>query len=286
MSNPKYKVLCLHGIGANSDVRSLPPSPSPSQRRMIIVGIIWLTVLDHCITDIRGSDWYDYPPPPKGCVFFGPHVHPYYVAALRYQLGEEFGFEFIDGAFPWPAAPGIKEAFGDEQARMCCSYFDGSAEGAVAAVHDLAGYLMESGPFDLVIGFSLGAALTATLLLSMGSSSSPPNAPVQVASHIRSALFICGIVPSDWDELQRGNITSIRPNDIRKEGLINIPTVHAWSRQDIEYPGHSEQLAQICMPENRFEVLHGAGHSVPTAEPDVLAMVAAVKLAMSQVRFD
>ncbi|RYP04515.1 hypothetical protein DL764_004416 [Monosporascus ibericus] len=210
----KFKVLCLHGIGTNSEIFEAQ------------------------------------------------------TAALRYQLGDEYQYDFLDGAHPWPTAKGIDQLFGDHQ--VCYSYFNGSAESAMTAVNDLADYVMENGPFDAVMGFSLGAALAATLLLRAEKQ--------QAISHIKSAIFICGTLPCDWDELRRGNMHVLQPEDVK--GMIRIPTVHAWSANDVDYPCQSILLMQMCHSTVRLEAAHSAGHCVPSQVKEVAALANCIQLAV------
>ncbi|KAI0798929.1 serine hydrolase FSH [Xylaria sp. FL0064] len=215
-----FKVLCLHGIGTNSDILEAQTAP------------------------------------------------------LRYALGPAYSFTFVDGAHPWPAAPGIEALFGTAQATHCFNYYDGTVAGAEAAVRDLAAYLVDSGPFDCVLGFSLGAALIATLLLAEDGEPELRRAQEMI---IKGVVLICGIRPMDWGALVKGQLRALAAEDVPAERKIRVPTVHAWSREDNDYPGHSEALVQMCEERKRTEVLHGAGHDVPRKVDDVAKLVATVK---------
>lgn len=187
------------------------------------------------------------------------------LAALRHQLGDDFHFDFLDGEHPWPAANGICEAFGDQQ--ICYSYFDGSTRSVIKAVDDLADYVRDNGPFDAVMGFSLGAALVATLLVR-------DTKPVP-SLRIGCAIFLCGTLPCDWHELGQGSMQLLLAKDVGN--VIQIPTVHAWSPNDVDYPGQSAQLFQMCEATKRVEVLHGGGHSVPSQGVELVALAEAIQ---------
>lgn len=174
-------------------------------------------------------------------------------------------YDFVEGACPWPAAPGIDETFGSRQ--LCYSYFDGSGESALKAVQALGDYVEEYGPFDCVLGFSLGAAIAATLLLR-------PDGDV-ARSRIRSVVFICATLPCDWDDLTRHHLRLIQAGEARES--IRVPSVHSWSSEDPEYPGQSEQLFQMCKEDGRVKVLHSAGHSIPSRGSEAKAIAEAVK---------
>lgn len=188
------------------------------------------------------------------------------LAALRYELADEFDFDYVGGCYPWPPATGIAETFGTSQ--LCYSYFDGSAQSVVATINDLGSYLVENGPFDIVIGFSLGAALTASLLLQ-------PCLEENVMGQIKSALFICGSLPCDWNQLQRGEVALLEAEGVGR--VIQTPTVHAWSLQDVEHSEQSKKLVRMCGERTRIEVIHSAGHNVPSLREEVLAVANAVR---------
>ncbi|KAE8374945.1 hypothetical protein BDV26DRAFT_283842 [Aspergillus bertholletiae] len=203
--SPRYRVLCLHGIGTNSEL------------------VAYLST-----------------------------------ANLRYLLTDEYDFEFIDGAYECSATRGIAEVFGTDQ--IYFSYYDGSAESVLKAVRDLAEYVVDHGPFDAVMGFSLGAALAMTLLLNhihVGL----PTVP------FKCAIFLCGTLPCDWASLKGGQVrlSSASAN----APLVHIPTVHFWSPDDVDYPRQSQMLLGMCDPATRVEVTHHAGHAMPTHGKEV-----------------
>ncbi|KAK5996309.1 Esterase C25G4.2-like protein [Cladobotryum mycophilum] len=213
----RFKVLCLHGAGTNSDIFE-------SQ-----------------------------------------------TAALRYRLGlEEVQCDFVEGAHLWPAAPGIKETFGYHQ--NFYSYSDGTAQSVITAVNDLAEYVEDNGPFDAVMGFSLGAGLVATLLLRSGLK--------QTA--IKSAIFLSACSPCDWGALEQGRLRFLTAEDA--VNIIGIPTVHSWSHLDTINPGQSEQLLRICDKKTCTEVRHNAGHNVPNQVGEVGALATAIKRMLAGLR--
>ena len=161
--------------------------------------------------------------------------------------------------------------FGDQQ--ICYSYFDESAESAFKVVEDLATYVAEHGPFDAIMGFSLGAALAATLLLRVEKQ--------QVQLPIKCAIFLCGTLPCDWHELERKHFQLLQAKDV--QFAIKVPTVHVWSSNDIEYPGQSAQLVQMCEATSRIEVVHSGGHIVLSQGKDLVALAHAVHQIISSI---
>lgn len=123
------------------------------------------------------------------------------------------------------------------------------------------------------MGFSLGAALAATLLLRRGSQTG------QAA--FRSAVFLSGTLPGDWDLLEKGIMGFLQANQVKTP--IQIPTVHAWDPEDPDHPGQSHGLLQMCSEKNRVQVQHGAGHGVPSREEEVGALAAAIKVMLASL---
>ncbi|ESZ93010.1 hypothetical protein SBOR_6581 [Sclerotinia borealis F-4128] len=236
-SGRDLKILCLHGIGTNSDV-------CYSSSRLLYV------------------------------------IQYLFVSSFRYYLGDGYQYDFVDGGHLWPAAPGIVETFGPQQ--VCYSYSDGTALGSITAVDDLAAYIIENGPFDSILGFSMGTALAATLLLRPKGDLEDSHTHACARRMIRSAVFVCGTLPVDRNELAKGKMGWLVASQVEASPAavwptIDIPTVHAWSPQDEEYPGQSEELICMCSEKTRIEVLHGAKHGFPSKAQEVAELVTIAK---------
>ncbi|KAL2845825.1 serine hydrolase FSH [Aspergillus pseudodeflectus] len=217
-------------------------------------------------------------------------------ASLRYRLGQDADeFDFVDGSILWPPARGIAELFnGEADSVDCYSYFHESATSILTAVNDLAAYVITNGPFDGVVGFSQGAVLAATLLIAVQPSS--PETTMQSADAdtesalpdalralqtrgeppFRFAVFLCGGRPFDLRALQRGVIVEIMERPSPGTPLINLPVVNCWAGNDEDYPGMGPPLSSLCGI-NNVEVVHGAGHGVPSEGKDLDALCRAVE---------
>lgn len=137
------------------------------------------------------------------------------------------------------------------------------------------------------MGFSLGAALAATFLLReenlLRQGAGTGDKESQVARRIRCAIFLSGTLPCDWSDcVSTGKVRPLEAVDVGEK--ISIPTVHAWSLNDTDYPGQSAQLVQICEASNRVEALHGAGHGVPSQGEDLMGIVDAIQRTMTRFR--
>lgn len=193
-------------------------------------------------------------------------------------MGPGYEFIFLDGAYPCPPAAGIEASFGRVQAENCLSYYDGTAESAAASVRELASYLGEYGPFDCVLCFSLGTAIISTLLLCVDSDPDIKKAQKMA----KSAVFICGILPQNWESLKRGQMEQLKPDMVNQESKIRIRTVHAYSHQDAEFLLESKMLLDLCARETKVEVTHSAGHEVPKRTNEIVALAKAMTEAMEK----
>ena len=124
-----------------------------------------------------------------------------------------------------------------------------------------------------MIGFSQGAALAATLIVRDGHRTNNLFQNQRLLPTFRFAIFLSGGQPFDSLGLERGEIRQLEPSlDGR---VIDIPTAHFWGINDVDYPGSSEKLAKLCNEGNRAEVVHNAGHGVPSTKAYLTKMVEA-----------
>jgi len=83
-----------------------------------------------------------------------------------------------------------------------------------------------------------------------------------------------GGTPIKYYKNTRGHVPAV--NRVPPEQRIAVPTVHAWSAKDIQYPGMAKQVMHMCCEESRVGVKHSAGHGVPTQGDEVAALAKAV----------
>lgn len=121
--------------------------------------------------------------------------------------------------------------------------------------------MRENGPFDVAMGFSLGAGLIATLLLQPGD---------WPKGYMRTAVFVYGIRPVNLAVPEEGPIAFMDSSGIGR--AITIPTFHSWSLEDVEFPGQSEKLMQMCAAKSLVEIRRSAGHGIPNRGDEVVAL--------------
>ncbi|KAH8429840.1 uncharacterized protein LDX57_007511 [Aspergillus melleus] len=232
-------------------------------------------------------------------------------------------FDFIDGAVLWPPARGIREVFGDEVESFSyfdesaasilgavvdlAQYIDshgpfdgviGFSQGAVLAAtliiaqtESQRGTVTQTQPQPP----SFPTETQTQSLQTHGSRPSPSPTPtvdedVDPSTHLprlppfRCAVFLCGGLPFAWEALKRGRVELITPSSLCDRPLVEIPVVNCWAAHDEDYPGMGPPLSRLCAPEVNEQVIHGAGHAVPSEGDDLIALVAAVRATFERVR--
>ncbi|KAI0187509.1 hypothetical protein F4808DRAFT_446698 [Astrocystis sublimbata] len=69
-------------------------------------------------------------------------------------------------------------------------------------------------------------------------------------SKVRSVVFLSGTLPVDRQQLMKGHMGWIKPDEVGQNGvwnLMDIPSVHAWSPRDASNAGESQCLREIAM---------------------------------------
>ncbi|TVY19428.1 Hydrolase FUB4 [Lachnellula arida] len=216
--------LCLHGIGTNSQACYFSesrfgslPAPLP-------------------FSTSTNAD----------CIF---------AAALRYELGDQHTYEFVEGTIPWPIAPEISNLFNPDGRYF--SYFDpSSASSARDALQQLDEYIEAEGPFDGVLGFSLGACLAAMHIIRKvrqdpGNTRPPP---------FKCAIFLSTVLVHDPVAIESGEIKVLDPKEAGQP--IQLPTVHIWGAKDPR-KGDGELLKGLCDTRTATGFIHEGMHEVP-----------------------
>ena len=219
-----------------------------------------------------------------------------HTAALRHELGDQHTYDFVEGSVPCPIAPGEldfscasipylgsgKSYFRDDQLRYSrCTeiesvfsadeeyfaYFDPRNAASIhTALSDLAEHLAAEGPFDAILGFSMGAQLAATYIAYQQTHPGSATLPA-----IKCAVFICGGQPFDYAAVSRGEVRKLDPNETGE--VIGIPTANIWGSNDTLWPGSGVHLKNLCKSHNRKEFVHDGGHEVPGSSRSSRSMV-------------
>ncbi|PIG69496.1 efflux pump antibiotic resistance protein [Aspergillus arachidicola] len=162
-------------------------------------------------------------------------------AAIRYELGTQHTYDFVEGALPWESCkadllPHIVEGVltieyvaiknvtnMDEATFTFCD--PEQPQSCRQAARDIEGYIKEEGPFDGIIGFSLGATMALSWLVNWYQANGSDVAPFKVAVFFSNARQ-----PYDHDALAMDRIAYLNSSQIGK--VIDMPTAHIWGSAD------------------------------------------------------
>ncbi|KAK3202135.1 hypothetical protein GRF29_161g219417 [Pseudopithomyces chartarum] len=173
-------------------------------------------------------------------------------AAIRYELGSQHSFEFVEGPIPGFQASGIESLVRPEDNFFV--YYDRDSAGSISkAVDDLQSYLEHDGPFDAILAFSQGCGLAATWCYQAQQMNQVP---------VKGIVFFSGEPAHSLVGLSRGEIRDLDPHS--EEGILRIPTVHVWGTKDVTNPERNKLLYGQCNAANRGRViLHTGAHELP-----------------------
>ncbi|QMW47219.1 hypothetical protein G4B11_010698 [Aspergillus flavus] len=150
------------------------------------------------------------------------------------------------------------------------TYADHTEESGAKTLRDLERLVEEDGPFDGIMGFSLGARCAATLLIHQIRCSQALKASQPV---FRCAVFFCGGAPEDPTALLSSGDRRVMCFETDGE-VIDIPTAHIWGRNDHRYH-YGPQLSKLCNISNREVYVHDGGHEIPGSRDPVATAKAA-----------
>ncbi|KAL2871602.1 serine hydrolase FSH [Aspergillus lucknowensis] len=172
-------------------------------------------------------------------------------SAIRYALGPQHTFDFVEGAIDHPMAPGIAHLVSPTDTFH--AYFaPTSGLSMLSALRDLEALVADAEPaYDGVLGFSHGSCLAATLLLMPG------------APSFKVAVFFSAGMAADHSALQADVVTMLQQQ--HGGATIDIPTAHVFAENDEVAPGQGQLLVGLCAARGRHVATHGLGHQIPGA---------------------
>jgi hypothetical protein len=152
-------------------------------------------------------------------------------------------------------------------------------ETCISAVNDLERYLDAEGPYDGVIGFSLGATFVLSWMIKK----------VREQKDDRSVKlpFKVGIFFSNAGRLLEYNDATgqcVVPYDpIAVEGLLDIPTAHIWGFADPDSE-NAQMASQACNEEFRSVFVHEKGHEVPMSAENIISTAKVINRAITRAQ--
>jgi hypothetical protein len=152
-------------------------------------------------------------------------------------------------------------------------------ETCVKAVDDLEHYLETEGPYDGVIGFSMGASFILSWMIG--------KVLEKRADRPVALPFKVGIFFSNAGRLLKFNGETGKPvvsyDPIDMEGVLDIPTAHIWGSADPDSE-NAELASQACNEETRSVLIHERGHEVPMSAANVISAAKVINRAIARAQ--
>jgi len=165
------------------------------------------------------------------------------LSAIRYELGDEHTYDYVDGTVSAIIAPEIETIFPKSDEYF--TYFNDLAS-SKKALENLRSFIKTEGPFDGIIAFCNGSLLAATMLIRDSKLGIlDPNLKVAV---LFSSPMLGDRTLSIGEE----------------EGtLIHLPTAHIWGINDKFCSDAPGMIADLCARDVRNIFVHDGGHEIP-----------------------
>ncbi|PYI31502.1 major facilitator superfamily transporter [Aspergillus indologenus CBS 114.80] len=158
-------------------------------------------------------------------ILWYPQIFEIQTAAIRYELGDNHTYDFIEGNIPAAMQPGI-ELIATKDEPMYAYFDEKNPESGVAAYRHLEELLYHEGPYDGVIAFSQAGTLILTYLAYLAKHK--PHCPLPFKFAI---ILSITHPPLDYDAIQSGEV---RPIDLGAyRDAVRIPTAHIWGARDL-----------------------------------------------------
>ncbi|KAH8885727.1 hypothetical protein GQ53DRAFT_728710 [Thozetella sp. PMI_491] len=237
------------------------------------------------------------------------------LAPLINRLPKNYKFDFLDGEHTVAAAPGIGLLHPGPYFAWHRRHFTKD----IQAAHDyINSVIEEDGPYDGVIGYSQGAALAASLLLSQ--LDRQPHRP----RPFRFAIFICSVMPvspsrqvgtpgtsqaMEYEEkfaeffgLSRKDIATGPGSEVvhfykpvgsialsedtsGADTKIDIPTLHLLGAQD-QFLSFGHYLVNLCEEWKTEVVVSQCGHELPRSKDSIDRAAALVERLVESSNLD
>jgi hypothetical protein len=172
-------------------------------------------------------------------------------AALRYEVGENHTYDFVEGHIPVE----LDEELGSTASGENKGYFyfeDGDVDSGLTAVLNLDRYIESEGPFDGIMAFSQSVGLAATWLVYRQRRRLPS---------VRCGIFFSGAATAmDPDILAEGRMVFLQSAKLGE--AITIPTAHIYGAED-PYAAAAAEFSALCNSGARSVYVHPGQHEVP-----------------------
>lgn len=192
-------------------------------------------------------------------------------AAIRYQLGDSHTYDFVNGTFAWQADPKLQQML--EEGEQTFSYCDpDDANSCAYALEQLNRHLELEGPYDGVMGFSMGANVALSYILHKEQEVKTGRA-TQLPFKF-GILFSTIRPPYDCAALENRTLAYLDPYGV--DNVCMAPTAHIWGTED-PHSADAQGNTEFFHPDSRFVFRHGRDHQIPSAPEDVVSMVKVIR---------
>ncbi|KAJ5901469.1 hypothetical protein N7495_001997 [Penicillium taxi] len=199
-------------------------------------------------------------------------------AALRYELGEDHSYDFVNGPIPWEMDRELDQfVMGEEQTYAMCDPL--SALSCIQAMENLENYIVAEGPYDGIMGFSQGANLSLSWMIKKQQEAKNGKE--------KQLPFKFGVFFSNpWGvynakALADGQLVYLDNRTI--EGLLDLPTAHIWGLADKDQ-ALAQMISTTCVESKRSIFVHDRGHEIPPKIDTVISMAKIINRAIMQAQ--
>ncbi|CAI7635151.1 unnamed protein product [Penicillium viridicatum] len=198
-------------------------------------------------------------------------------AALRHELGDGHSYDFVDGTFPSALNEDLRELLPpDDETFAYCNPL--SPQSCAKAFDDLEGYVQAEGPYDGVMGFSLGATFVMSWMFKKLREQKDKK-PVQLPFKVGIFFSAPGLL--QYHDLLAEELFGSKFNPA--DGLLDLPTAHIWGCHDRDKE-KAEAASQACNELVRSVFVHDKGHEIPISSDNVISMVKAINRAITRAQ--
>ncbi|KAJ5950217.1 uncharacterized protein N7479_008630 [Penicillium vulpinum] len=213
--------------------------------------------------------------------------------ALRHELGDSHSYDFVDGTFPSALNEGLlvfkpsdqqiltrldlRELLPpDDETFAYCN--PSSPQSCIKAFNDLEHYVQAEGPYDGVMGFSLGATFAMSWMFKKLREQKDEK-PVQLPFKVGIFFSAPGLL--QYHDLLAGQLFGSKFNPA--DGLLDIPTAHIWGCHDRDKE-KAEAASQACDEAVRSVFVHDKGHEIPISSDNVISMAKVINRAITRAQ--
>ncbi|CAI7624835.1 unnamed protein product [Penicillium glandicola] len=198
-------------------------------------------------------------------------------AALRHELGDSHTYDFVDGTFPSALNEDLRELLPpDDETFAYCNPL--SPQSCAKAFDDLERYVQTEGPYDGVMGFSLGATFVMSWMFKK-LREQKDNKPVQLPFKVGIFFSAPGLL--QYHDLLAKQLFASKFDPA--DGLLDLPTAHIWGCHDRDKE-KAEAASQAFNEGVRSVFVHDKGHEIPISSDSVIMMAKVINRAITRAQ--